>query len=230
MHVRFLGKNQDYQAVLALQEACAAELLLAQKEARHEKGTLFLLEHAPIYTLGRTRDKTSLQSPTPLPHPVVEIHRGGQATYHGPGQLVAYPILDLHHYKKDIHWYVTLLEKALLETCAHYGLAARLREGLVGLWVENRKIASLGVGLSHWITQHGIALNITEESLAAFQSITPCGLVGVEMTCLHREIQRQPEAQSEQPPLALPSTEEVASIFSDFLLAELEKELASKRD
>ena len=123
-----------------------------------------------------------------LPFPVHEINRGGQATYHGPGQLVGYPITDLNRCGRDLHRYVTTLENTLIETCARFGVQARIREGLVGVWVENRKIASIGVGVKKWIAMHGFALNITRKSLPPFLAITPCGIQGVKMTCLEDEM------------------------------------------
>ncbi|MDA0767426.1 MAG: lipoyl(octanoyl) transferase LipB [Verrucomicrobia bacterium] len=149
--------------------------------------TVFLLEHDPVYTIGRTRDQTSLREAARLPHPVIEINRGGQGTYHGPGQLVGYPILDLRHHGKDLHAYLRLLEEALIRTLADYHIIASRKDGLTGVWVGDRKIASLGVGVRKWISMHGFALNVTPRSLPPFQSITPCGIDGVAMTCLHHE-------------------------------------------
>ena len=154
---------------------------------------LLLLEHAPVYTIGRTRNQTSLHGSARLPHPVVEINRGGQATYHGPGQLVGYPIVNLDHFGRDIHAYVQFLEQTLIRTCASFGVQAALRDGLVGVWVENRKIASIGVGVRKWIAMHGFAINITKESLPPFSFITPCGIQGVAMTCLENEM-REPHS------------------------------------
>jgi len=108
--------------------------------------TILLLEHEPVYTIGRTRDRSSLRDAGEHGLPVVEINRGGQATYHGPGQLVGYPILDLNDYGHDLHIYSRALEEALIEACGAAGITAGRREGLTGVWVEDRKIASIGVG------------------------------------------------------------------------------------
>lgn len=178
----WLGKHIDYQKALEMQEKHCAELI-KQKVAP----TLFSLEHAPVYTIGRTRDKRSLHTQALLPHPVVEISRGGQATYHGPGQLVGYPLVDLRPLGRDLHRYIRILEQALIETCALYDVHASRREGLTGVWVEDRKIASIGVGVKKWHTLHGYAINLKKESLMGFLSITPCGIQGVQMTCLERE-------------------------------------------
>jgi lipoyl(octanoyl) transferase len=173
----------DYATGLALQAELAD-----QRRAGQICDTLLLLEHEPVYTIGRTPDKSSLQPAdapaATLPHPVVEISRGGQATYHGPGQLVGYFIIDLAHFGRDLHVFLRWIEAQLIALCAHYGVAAHTPDGLTGVWVGEKKIASIGIGARHWITQHGFALNVNHESLSGFRSITPCGLTGVSMTCL----------------------------------------------
>jgi len=151
-----------------------------------------LLEHSPVYTIGRTRDQSSLGDASSLSHPVIEISRGGEATYHGPGQLVAYPLFHLKRLNKDLHKYLRILEEILIECCTDYGVGARQAEDLTGVWVENRKIASIGIGVKKWTSMHGIAINITPESLSAFQSITPCGIQDVRMTCLWDETDQRP--------------------------------------
>jgi lipoyl(octanoyl) transferase len=152
--------------------------------------SIMLLEHEPVYTIGRLRDQSSLRDPASLPFPVFETNRGGQATYHGPGQLVGYPILDLNPRGRDLHEHLRLLEEALIRACSAFGVTACRREGMTGVWVENRKLASIGVGVRKWISMHGFAINITKESLPPFFAITPCGLDGVAMTCLENEADR----------------------------------------
>ena len=191
-HTSWLGSGVSYNEALTLQEETVASRLTGESG-----DTLFLLEHAPVYTIGRTRDQSSLGETAHLPHPVVEINRGGQATYHGPGQLVGYPILDLRAYGRDLHAYLRRLEEALIATLADYGITARRRDGLTGVWVDDRKIASLGVGVRKWISMHGFALNITKDSLPPFQSITPCGIDGVAMTSLHSESAERPTVQED---------------------------------
>lgn len=182
----WLSTPQGYTDMLRQQEQHVT-LLREKQEQEH----LYLLEHTSVYTIGRTRDKSSLLSPESLPHPVIEISRGGQATYHGPGQLVGYPIIDLNTRKKDLHLYIRALEQSLIDLCSDFSVMATQREGMTGVWVEERKLASIGVGVRRWITLHGFAINITRESLPPFLSITPCGLAGVSMTCLAREAQRK---------------------------------------
>jgi lipoyl(octanoyl) transferase len=152
--------------------------------------TILLLEHEPVYTIGRLRDQSSLRDATALPFPVVETNRGGQATYHGPGQLVGYPILDLTPRGRDLHAHLRNLEESLIRACASFGVTAGRRDGLTGVWVENRKLASIGVGVRKWISMHGFAINITNQSLPPFFAITPCGLNGVSMTSLENEAGR----------------------------------------
>lgn len=180
--VRDLGTDVPYQEALNLQEN-----LLAQRLRGEIPDTLLLLEHAPVYTIGRTRDRSSLPETLALPHPLHEISRGGQATFHGPGQLVGYPIIDLTPLGKDLHEYLRALENSLNRFCESHEVPASQREGLTGIWVENRKLASIGVGVKKWVTYHGFALNLRPESLPPFQAITPCGLSGVSMTSLADE-------------------------------------------
>jgi lipoyl(octanoyl) transferase len=121
-----------------------------------------------------------------LPHPFFQINRGGQATYHGPGQLMGYPIIDLRNYGQDLHKYLRWIEALLIEFLAGIEIEAQRREGLTGVWVEERKIASIGVGVRHWITMHGFALNVCGD-LSPFGQITPCGISNVAMTSIEKE-------------------------------------------
>lgn len=179
----WLGDEQDYAATLQKQLDIIEQIRLQQ----HADCVLYL-QHSPVYTIGRTRDQSSLNGSAQLPHAVFETNRGGQATYHGPGQLVGYPLIDLNNYRRDLHEFLRAIELALIDTLQSYGVAACQREGLTGVWVEQRKIASIGVGVKKWISMHGFAININNESLQAFQAITPCGLQGVSMTSLQQEL------------------------------------------
>ncbi len=178
LQVQWLGRLV-YPEALALQEKMVEE---------HATNILLLLEHEPIYTIGRTPDQSSLRTGL-LPHPVIQTNRGGQATYHGPGQLVGYPIIDLNGLRRDLHHYLRTLEELLIEILAVYEVHARRRKGLTGVWVEDRKIASIGVGVRKWITMHGFALNVSSD-LSGFAAITPCGIAGVRMTSLSLELGR----------------------------------------
>ena len=175
LEVQWLGRI-PYEEALAIQEKLVA---------RPSVATLLLLEHDPIYTIGRTQDQSSLRSGH-LPHPVLQTNRGGQATYHGPGQLVGYPIIDLNEFRRDLHHYLRTLEDLLVGVLAGYEITAKRREGLTGVWVGQRKIASIGVGFRKWITMHGFAINIGSD-LSGFAAITPCGIDGVQMTSVSLE-------------------------------------------
>lgn len=181
IEVQWLGRV-EYEQTLELQNRLVSEYL-----ARAGSEKLLLLEHEPVYTIGRTRDQSSLRSPKTLPHPVFEINRGGKATWHGPGQLVAYPILDLKRHGRDLHRYLRFLEEIIIVTCSALGVQSHRRDGLTGVWTGSRKIASIGVGVRRWVTMHGLALNVTRSSLESFRHITPCGIADAEMTCLERE-------------------------------------------
>lgn len=180
--IRIIPEPILYADGLALQQRTVEAILAGEGE-----DTVFLLEHEPVYTIGRLRDQSSLRATASLPHPVFETNRGGQATYHGPGQLVGYPILDLNPRGRDLHLHLRIIEDALIAACADLGVGAGRRDGMTGVWVEDRKLASIGVGVRKWVSMHGFAINVTRESLPPFLSITPCGLDGVSMTCLEAE-------------------------------------------
>lgn len=182
-HTRWRGRLA-YEPALDLQEKS-----VTARAGGEIPDTLLLLEHDPVYTIGRRRDRSSL-GPAPLPHPVVEINRGGQATFHGPGQLVGYFIFDLQKLTPDLHLFLRWIEEGLIALLAEYKLAAQRREGLTGVWIEERKIASIGVGVRRWITSHGFGLNVGPD-LSGFESITPCGIQGVTMTSISRELGRE---------------------------------------
>jgi lipoyl(octanoyl) transferase len=181
LRVHWLGQ-MEFARALALQEKIVAK----KREDPSSSDELFLLEHEPVYTIGRTPDRSSLLGAAHLPHPVFSINRGGQATYHGPGQLIGYPIIDLRRCGQDLHRYLRWLEQLLIEVLAEYGIAASQRESLTGVWIENRKIASIGVGVRHWITMHGFALNVCGD-LSPFNHIIPCGIDNVSMTSMEKE-------------------------------------------
>jgi lipoyl(octanoyl) transferase len=181
LRISWLGRI-DFADALALQNEVVARKH-GDREARDE---IFLLEHEPAYTIGRTPDKSSLLGGGHLPYPLFAINRGGQATYHGPGQLMGYPIVDLHRCGQDLHRYLRWLEQTLIEFLATYKISATQREGLTGVWVGNRKIASIGVGVRHWITMHGFALNVCGD-LSPFAQIVPCGISNVAMTSMEKE-------------------------------------------
>jgi lipoyl(octanoyl) transferase len=184
LQTRWLGRV-NYADALALQE----EIVTQKRRDPTIADTILFLEHDAVYTIGRTPDQASLRDASHLPHPVFQINRGGQATYHGPGQLMGYPIIDLSRCGQDLHKYLRWIEALLIEFLAKFELSATRRTGLTGVWIDDRKIASIGVGVRHWITMHGFALNICGD-LAPFAQITPCGLANLTMTSLERETDR----------------------------------------
>jgi len=148
---------------------------------------LLLLEHPPVVTLGRNSQPRHVLQPAGID--VFEVERGGDVTFHGPGQLVGYPILDLRAYKQDLHWYLRTLEQALIEALDVLGILAERNPGFTGVWTRGKKIASIGIHVKQWVTWHGFALNVTTD-LTHFDRIVPCGIQGVEMTSVEREAGR----------------------------------------
>ena len=178
---RWLGRL-NFADALELQE----KLVVQKQNDPNIADTILLLEHDPVYTIGRTPDQTSLRGGSHLPHPFFQINRGGQATYHGPGQLMGYPIINLCNYGRDLHKYLRWIEGLLIEFLNTFEIEAQRREGLTGVWVQERKIASIGVGVRHWITMHGFALNVGGD-LSPFDQITPCGISNIAMTSIEKE-------------------------------------------
>jgi lipoyl(octanoyl) transferase len=171
--VRELGRI-DYGAALELQQ-----VLIAARKNGAAPDQLLLLEHPHVITLGRNgREENLLASAEILERAGISFFptdRGGDVTYHGPGQLVAYPILDLREWKRDVGAFVRAVEQTIIDTLADYGIAAGRIPKLTGVWVDGRKIAAIGVHISRWVTSHGLALNVSTD-LSYFQYIVPCGL------------------------------------------------------
>jgi lipoyl(octanoyl) transferase len=184
MDFRWLG-TIAYPDGLALQND-----LVEQRRAGLIGDTVLLLEHEPVYTIGRTRDRSSLRDPENLPYPVFETNRGGQATFHGPGQLVGYFVVDLNEYGRDLHVYLRQIESLLIDFASGLGIDAGRREGLTGVWVGSRKLASIGVGVRKWVSMHGFGLNVSSD-LSGYEAITPCGIADVTMTSLSTESRRE---------------------------------------
>ncbi len=170
----------DYEQALRLQDA-----MVAARHADEIGDTLLLLEHPHVYTLGRGASERYMTAPPPGV-PVHRVSRGGQVTYHGPGQLIGYPILKLEGAGRDVHAYLRTLENVIMQTLRTYGIDAGRRENLTGVWIGPRKIASIGVGIRRWITLHGFALNVNSD-LRFFGWIVPCGVEGCPMTSVARE-------------------------------------------
>ena len=185
LEVASLG-TVDYEAAARLQEELVARRLAGAPDR------LLLLEHEPVYTLGRGGDPAHLGAAAAGAVPVVPSARGGEATYHGPGQLVGYPILDLGGHKPDVRWYVGRLEQVLLDALACWGIAGRREAGAPGVWVGTRKIASIGIAIRRWVSWHGFALNVTTD-LGHFGAINPCGFDSSVMTSMEKELGHSPQ-------------------------------------
>ena len=181
-----LGRR-PYGEVLELQR----RLCRARQAGETTEDLLLFVEHDPVVTLGRGTKETSLPlAPEGIRQrgvEVFEVERGGDVTYHGPGQLVGYPILDLSHHKQDLHWYLRAVEEALIDALETLGIPAEPQPGLTGVWTRGRKIASIGIHVKQWVTFHGFALNVSTD-LDYFDLIVPCGIQGVTMTSIQREL------------------------------------------
>jgi lipoyl(octanoyl) transferase len=181
-----LGRR-PYTEALELQRA----LRLQRLSGALPHDLLLLVEHDPVYTMGRGTQASSLPVAPELLRAsgaeVVEIERGGDVTWHGPGQLVGYPIIHLSAHREDLHWYLRTLEAALIDALSVLGLRGGREDGKTGVWVGGRKIASIGIHVKQWVTLHGFALNVHPD-LAWFARIVPCGLDGVTMTSVAHEL------------------------------------------
>ncbi len=179
---------EDFETTLAFQQT----LLRSKVEDRNLLDTLVLVEHEEVYTAGRGCEFQSPSDEGASKVPWVEIGRGGQATFHGPGQLVAYPIFDLEHHGRDVHVFLRMLEETIIRTLAEFDVVGQRRDGLTGVWVNHneqwKKIASVGIGVRRWVSHHGLALNVSP-NLDYFRAISACGQDGSVMTSLE-EIRR----------------------------------------
>lgn len=175
-----------YSEALDFQRRIAA----ARISGEIARDVLLLLEHDPVVTLGRSsREKHLVASKDFLESRGVElfeVERGGDVTFHGPGQLVGYPVIDLKQHRQDLHWYLRTLEQAIIATLADFGVQAEPVPGYTGVWTRGRKIASIGVHARDWVTWHGFALNVSTD-LSFFDLIVPCGIPGVVMTSIAKE-------------------------------------------
>ncbi|HCN23827.1 MAG TPA: lipoyl(octanoyl) transferase [Candidatus Marinimicrobia bacterium] len=170
----------SYKEVWDLQKNIQADRI-----AGKDQDTLLLVEHTPVYTFGKNSDKNHLLQHYPENVQIFHIERGGDITFHGPGQLVGYPILDLNNYKKSISWYMRSLEEVIIDTLDIYGLVAIRKDGLTGVWIGDEKIAALGVRISRWVTMHGFALNVNTD-LNYYDGIIPCGILEYGVTSMEK--------------------------------------------
>jgi len=179
--------SMSYGEALQLQRRLANDRIVG----RMERDMLLLVEHPAVITLGRSFQLDNL--PTPRADleargiELYEIERGGDITFHGPGQLVGYPIFDLKQHREDVHWFLRQLERSVIQALAGFGLQGKRREKYTGVWIDDRKIASIGIHVKQWVTWHGFAINVTTD-LSYFDLIVPCGIRDVVMTSVHSEL------------------------------------------
>ena len=177
--VQNIGRK-SYKAVWDLQKEMQQQRINGNIE-----DTLILVEHDPVYTLGKNANQDHLLQSRDESVDVFNIERGGDITFHGPGQLVGYPILDLSNYKKSVSWYMRTLEQVLIDTLIEFKITAQQNDGLTGVWVGDEKIAALGVRISRWVTMHGFALNVNPD-LSFYDGIIPCGIFDHGVTSMEQ--------------------------------------------
>ena len=177
--VQNIGRK-SYKAVWDLQKEMQQQRIKGDIE-----DTLILVEHDPVYTLGKNANEDHLLQSRDQSVDIFNIERGGDITFHGPGQLVGYPILDLSNYKKSVSWYMRTLEQVLIDTLIEFKIIAQRNDGLTGVWVGDEKIAALGVRISRWVTMHGFALNVNPD-LSFYDGIIPCGIFDHGVTSMEQ--------------------------------------------
>ncbi|MDP7027319.1 MAG: lipoyl(octanoyl) transferase LipB [Candidatus Marinimicrobia bacterium] len=173
----WLGR-QFYQPIWELQKQLHAKRVYGEIS-----DVILLVEHEHVYTFGKNADTNNLLNSKPKNAEVVQIDRGGEVTYHGPGQLVCYPIIDLHDYKMSVSWYMRMLENVVIDCLQSYGIESGRKEGLTGVWVGDDKICAMGVRLSRWVTMHGFAFNLNPD-MTYFDGMIPCGIFEYGVTSL----------------------------------------------
>lgn len=196
MEKQFIYRDLQYKDLGLMDYAQAWDMQKSLMEERKQNiisDTLLLLEHPNTYTLGKVADKNNLISSEEYLKKnqisVFEIDRGGDITYHGPGQVVGYPIIDLANWRKDTHVYLRTLEQVIIDVCNHYGLAASANPEYTGVWIEDRKICAIGIKISKWVTMHGFAFNVNTD-LSLYNGIIPCGIIDKDVTSLQNELNR----------------------------------------
>lgn len=191
-----------YGEALELQRAAAR----ARLDGRLASDLLILVEHPPVVTTGRSASQANLllseEALAARGIELFDVERGGDVTFHGPGQLVGYPILDLRRHKEDLHWYLRQVEQVLIDAVRPFGIHAERNPGKTGVWTKGRKIASIGVHARQWVTWHGFALNVTTD-LSYFDVMVPCGITDVTMTSVERELLEHADGACLAPSAAL---------------------------
>jgi lipoate-protein ligase B len=187
-NVQYIGKI-GYADALQLQKGTVGKLIESKT-----LDTLFLLEHSHCFTIGKMGTRQNLliseEEANRRGILIFESDRGGDITYHGPGQLIGYPIISLKNHRQDVKWYLEMLEETIIITLSNYGIQGRRIDGMTGVWVQDRKIASIGVRVEKWVTSHGFALNVNTD-LNYFKLIVPCGIKDKGVTSMEKEIGRR---------------------------------------
>jgi lipoate-protein ligase B len=183
--IQDLGQR-SYQEVWDFQKEIQAKRIAGEVE-----DTLLMVEHKPVYTLGKNANENHLLQSHDQSVDVFNIDRGGDITFHGPGQLVVYPILDLSNYKKSVSWYIRTLEQLIIDVIFEFEIEAKRIEGLTGVWVGDEKIAALGVRISRWVTMHGFSINVNTD-LTFYDGIIPCGIFDHGITSM-KQLLCQPQ-------------------------------------
>ena len=177
---------KKYKSVLSLQKK-----LQKQRITGDAQDTLILVEHEPVYTLGKNANRNHLLQSRDKSVEIHNIERGGDVTFHGPGQLVGYPIIDLRNYKKSVSWYMRTLEELTIRVLKEFDIKGSRIKGLTGVWVGNKKIAAQGVRISRWVTMHGFSINVCPQ-LSYYDGIIPCGIFDYDVTsmeeCLNKKL------------------------------------------
>ena len=176
---------KKYKSVLSLQKK-----LQNQRITGDAQDTLILVEHEPVYTLGKNANRHHLLQSRDKSVEIHKIERGGDVTFHGPGQLVGYPILDLRNYKKSVSWYMRTLEELTIRVLKEFDIKGNRIKGLTGVWVKNKKIAAQGVRISRWVTMHGFSLNVCPD-LSFYDGIIPCGIFNYDVTSMEECLKKK---------------------------------------
>jgi lipoyl(octanoyl) transferase len=210
------------QGLVPYEAAWEEQRYLVEQRKKHPQlpDILLLLEHPPLYTLGTASSPDFLKFDLEnAPYPIHRIERGGEVTHHCPGQLVGYPILNLRHYKTDLHWYLRQLEAVIIRLLKGYNLSGERIPGLTGVWVEGYKVAAIGIKVSQWITMHGFSLNVCPD-LAGFAAIVPCGISDRPVGTLQQFL---PQITMQE------AYQDIQTAFSEVFEVELRKDVSGKK-
>ncbi len=210
------------QGLVPYEAAWEEQRYLVEQRKKHPQlpDILLLLEHPPLYTLGTASSPDFLKFDLEnAPYPIHRIERGGEVTHHCPGQLVGYPILNLRHYKTDLHWYLRQLEAVIIRLLKGYNLSGERIPGLTGVWVEGYKVAAMGIKVSQWITMHGFSLNVCPD-LAGFAAIVPCGISDRPVGTLQQFL---PQITMQE------AYQDIQTAFSEVFEVELRKDVSGKK-